>query len=157
MFAFNFFIHTKKNWKKKKQKTKRYRIGSLFKSYSGSFWFWIAIFSWQSSHKHYSGGTGTGPPGGSEDDVDRSQRRSRRRISLGIWTYLPCLAIRMVQQLLQLSFSNQLIQMVPQISTVFRSVPLVLMILAVKALVAFQGVSDHLVWSFEEWFILNLL
>ena len=47
--------------------------------------------------------------------------------------------------------------MVPQILTVFRSVPLVLMILAIKALVASQGVSGHLVWPFEEWLVLNLL
>ena len=46
--------------------------------------------------------------------------------------------------------------MIPQISTVLRSVPLVLIVLAIKALVTPHGVSSHLVWSFEERFILYL-
>ena len=62
----------------------------------------------------------------------------------------------MVQQLLQLPFSNQLVQMVPQIPAAFCSVPLVLMILAIKVLVVSHGVSSHLVRPFEEWLILNL-
>ena len=37
------------------------------------------------------------------------------------------------------------------------SVSLVLMVLAIKALVAPHRVSSHLVWSFEEWLIFNLL
>jgi len=63
----------------------------------------------------------------------------------------------MVQQLLQLSFSDQLVQMVPQILAILHSVSLVLMVLAIKALVAPHGVSSHLVWPFEERFVLNLL
>ena len=63
----------------------------------------------------------------------------------------------MMQKLLQLSLSDQLVQMVLQISTVFRSVPLVLMVLAIKALVVPHRVSSHLVWPFEERLILNLL
>ena len=63
----------------------------------------------------------------------------------------------MMEKLLQLSFSNQLVQMVLQISTVLRSVSLVLMVLATKALVAPHGVSSHLVWLFEEQLILNFL
>ena len=69
----------------------------------------------------------------------------------------PSLAIGMVQQLVQLPFSDQLVQMVPQILAIFRSVPLVLMVLVIKVLVAYQGVSSHLVWPFEERFVLNLL
>ena len=46
--------------------------------------------------------------------------------------------------------------MIPQISTILRSVPLVLIVLAIKALVTPHGVSSHLVWSFEERFILYL-
>ena len=67
------------------------------------------------------------------------------------------LAIRMVQQLLQLSFSDQLIQMVSQIPAIPRSVSLISMVLAIKVLVAPRGVSNHLVWPFEEWLILDLL
>jgi len=63
----------------------------------------------------------------------------------------------MVQQLLQLSFSDKLVQMVPQIPAILCSVSLVLMVLAIKALVAPHGVSSHLVRPFEEQLILNLL
>ena len=47
--------------------------------------------------------------------------------------------------------------MIPQISTVLYGVPLVLVVLAIKTLIAPQGVSCHLVWPFEERLILNLL
>ena len=63
----------------------------------------------------------------------------------------------MMEKLLQLSFSNQLVQIVLQISTVLRSVSLVLMVLAIKALVVPHGVSNHLVQPLEERLILNLL
>ena len=63
----------------------------------------------------------------------------------------------MMQKLLQLSFLDQLVQMVSQIPTVLHNVSLVLMVLAIKALVAPHGVSSHLVWPFEERLILNLL
>ena len=62
-----------------------------------------------------------------------------------------------MQKLLQFSFSGQLVQMIPQISTVLRSVSLVLVVLAIKALIAPQGVSCHLIYLFEERLILNLL
>ena len=76
---------------------------------------------------------------------------------MGFRTCLAPLATKMMQKLLQLSLSDQLIQMVPQISIVLRSVSLVLMVLAIKALVAPHGASSYLVWSFEEQVILNLL
>jgi len=63
----------------------------------------------------------------------------------------------MVPQMLQLPFSDQLVQVVPQIPTVFCSVPLVLMVFAIKALVAPHRVSSHLVRPFEERLIFNLL
>ena len=63
----------------------------------------------------------------------------------------------MVQQLLQFPFSDQLVQMIVKIPTIFHGVPLILMILAVKTLVASQGVFGHLIWPFEEWLVLNLL
>ena len=63
----------------------------------------------------------------------------------------------MMQKLFQLSFSDQLVQMVPQIFTVLRNVSLVLMVLAIKALVTPHRVSSHFVWPFEEQFILYLL
>ena len=45
--------------------------------------------------------------------------------------------------------------MVPQISVVLGGVSLVLMLVAIKALVASHGISCHLIWSFEEQLILN--
>ena len=50
-----------------------------------------------------------------------------------------------------------MVQMVPQIPTVLRSVSLVLMVLAIKALVAPHRVSSHFFQPFEEWLILDLL
>ena len=47
--------------------------------------------------------------------------------------------------------------MVPQILAILCDVSLVLMVLAIKVLVAPHGVSSHLVWPFEEWLVLNLL
>ena len=74
-----------------------------------------------------------------------------------LWTCLAPLATRMMQKLFQLSLSDQLVQMVSQISIVIYSVPLVLMVMAIKALVTPHGVSSHFVWSFEEQLILYLL
>ena len=47
--------------------------------------------------------------------------------------------------------------MIPQMSTVLCGVPLVLVVLAIKALIAPQRISRHLVYPFEEQLILNLL
>ena len=52
-------------------------------------------------------------PRGSKDDIYRSQRRSWRSISLGFWICLTLQTTRMMQKLLQFSFSDQLIQMIP--------------------------------------------
>ena len=46
--------------------------------------------------------------------------------------------------------------MVPQISAVLGGVSLVLVVVAIKALVASHGISCHLIWPFEEQLILNL-
>ena len=47
--------------------------------------------------------------------------------------------------------------MILQISTVLCGVSLVLVVLAIKALIAPQGVSCYLICQFEERLILNLL
>ena len=62
----------------------------------------------------------------------------------------------MMLKLLQLSLLDQLVQMVPKISTVFCSMSLVLVILAIKVLITPYEISCHLIWPFEEWLILNL-
>ena len=47
--------------------------------------------------------------------------------------------------------------MVPQSSAVLSGMPSLLVVLAMKALIAPQGVSTHLIRPFEVWFVLDLL
>ena len=58
--------------------------------------------------------------------------------------------------MLEFSFSNQLVQMIPLVPAIFGEVSLVLVIMAIKALVAPSGISCHLIWPFEERLVLNL-
>ena len=46
--------------------------------------------------------------------------------------------------------------MIPQVLAVFDVVSLVLMVMAIKVLIAPHGISCHLIWPFEERLILNL-
>ena len=46
--------------------------------------------------------------------------------------------------------------MIPQVPIVFGGVSLVLVVVAIKALIAPHRISYHLIWPFEEWLILNL-
>ena len=64
-------------------------------------------------------------------------------------------ATQVMQELLEFSLSDQLVQMVPQIPIVLGGVSLVLVVMAIKALIAPYGVSCHLIWPFEERLILN--
>ena len=47
--------------------------------------------------------------------------------------------------------------MIPQSSTILGVIPLLLVVLAIKALIASQGVSTHFVRPFEVWLVLDLL
>ena len=47
--------------------------------------------------------------------------------------------------------------MVPQNSAVLSGMPPLLVVLAMKASIAPQGVSSHFVWPFEVWLVLDLL
>ena len=47
--------------------------------------------------------------------------------------------------------------MIPQISAILGSVPMVLMIMAIKVLITPHRISYHLIWPFEERLIFNLL
>ena len=47
--------------------------------------------------------------------------------------------------------------MIPQSSTILHGVPSILMVLAMKALIVFYGVTSHLIWPFKEWLILDFL
>ena len=46
--------------------------------------------------------------------------------------------------------------MISQIPVVLGNVPLVLVVVAIKALITPHGVPCHLIWPFEECLILNL-
>ena len=73
---------------------------------------------------------------------------------------LVCLALMIagrMQKVPQFPFSDQLIQVVPKIPTVFCSMPVVLVVLTIQTLIVLYGVSSHLIWSLEEWFILGFL
>ena len=52
---------------------------------------------------------------------------------------------------------DKLVQIVPQVSTIFHNVSRFLVVMAVKVLVALGKVSNHFPWPFEEQFVLNLL
>ena len=67
------------------------------------------------------------------------------------------LPVGLVQKLLQPSISNQLLQMIPKIPIVLDCVSLILVVLAIKALVAIGGVPCHLIWPFEVWLTLDFL
>ena len=47
--------------------------------------------------------------------------------------------------------------MVPKSSAILDGMPSLLVVLAIKTLVAPHRVSSHFVWLFEVWLILNLL
>ena len=61
-----------------------------------------------------------------------------------------------MQELLEFSLSDQLVQMIPQILVVLGDVSLVLVVVAIKVLITPYEISCHLIWPFKEWLILNL-
>ena len=61
-----------------------------------------------------------------------------------------------MQELLDFSLSDQLVQMILQILTVLGDVSLVLVVVAIKVLITPYEISCHLIWPFEERLILNL-
>ena len=61
----------------------------------------------------------------------------------------------MMQQLFQFTFSDKLIQMIPQTSAILGSVTMVSMVLTIEVSVSLFRISHYLVGPFEEGFILN--
>ena len=45
--------------------------------------------------------------------------------------------------------------MIPQTPKIFCGMPMILIVLAIKVMVSFFGISHHFIGSFEEWFILD--
>ena len=61
----------------------------------------------------------------------------------------------MIQKVLQLSFSDQLVQIVPEVPTVLRGMSVVLVILAIKVLIALRGFFRHLIRPPKVWFVFD--
>ena len=57
--------------------------------------------------------------------------------------------------MLQLSFSDQLVQVIPEVPATLCGMPVILVVLAIKVLVLLCGLSRHLIWPYKVWFALN--
>ena len=55
------------------------------------------------------------------------------------------------------SFSNQLVQIVPEVPAILRGMSMVLVVLAIKVLIALRGLSHHLIRPPKVWLILDFL
>ena len=62
---------------------------------------------------------------------------------------------RMMQQVFQLSFSDQLVQVIPEVPAILHGVSVVLVVLAIKVLVSLCQLSRHLIRPSEIWFALD--
>ena len=62
---------------------------------------------------------------------------------------------RMMQKVLQLSFSDQLVQVIPEVPAIIRGMSVVLVVLAIKVLVSLCGLSRHLIRPSKIWFALD--
>ena len=62
---------------------------------------------------------------------------------------------RMMQQVFQLSFSDQLVQVIPKVPTILCGVPVVLVVLVIKVSVSLCRLSRHLIRPSEVWFALD--
>ena len=63
----------------------------------------------------------------------------------------------MMQKVLQLSFSDQLAQIVPEVPAILHGMSVVLVVLAIKVLIALRGLSCHFIRSPKVWLILDFL
>ena len=62
-----------------------------------------------------------------------------------------------MQKVLQLSFLDQLVQIVLEVPVVLRGMSVVLVVLAIKVLIAPRGFPRHLIRPLKVWFILDFL
>ena len=65
------------------------------------------------------------------------------------------MAARMMQKVLQLFFSDQLVKIILEILAVLRGMSVVLVVLAIKVLVSLYGLSCHLIRPSKMWFALD--
>ena len=52
----------------------------------------------------------------------------------------------MMQEVLQLSFSDELVQVVPKVSAILCGMPVVLVVLAIDVRIALRELFGHLIW-----------
>ena len=64
---------------------------------------------------------------------------------------------RMMHKVLQLSFLDQLVQIIPEVPAVLRGMSVVLVVLAIKVLVSLCGLSRHLIRPSKVRFVLDVL
>ena len=76
---------------------------------------------------------------------------------MGFLVGLALMTTRMMQKVLQLSFSDQLVQIVPEVPVILRGMFVVLVILAIKILIAPHGFPRHLIRPLKVWFVLDFL
>ena len=62
-----------------------------------------------------------------------------------------------MQKVFQLSFSDQLVQIVPEVPAVLSGMPVVLVVLAIKVLIAPRGLSRHPIRPLKVWLVLDFL
>ena len=60
-----------------------------------------------------------------------------------------------MQNVLQLSFSDQLVQIIPKVLATLHGVSMVLVILAIKVLISLRGLSRHLIRPSKVWLVLD--
>ena len=70
---------------------------------------------------------------------------------------LALVTIEMMQKVFQLSFSDQLVQVVSEVPTVLRGMPMVLVVLAIEILIAPRGLSRHPIRPLKVWLVLDFL
>ena len=61
----------------------------------------------------------------------------------------------MMQEVLQLSFSDELVQVVPKIPAILRGMLVVLVVLTIKVLIVPRGLSRHLIRPIKVWLVLD--
>ena len=64
---------------------------------------------------------------------------------------------RMMQEVFQLFFSDQLVQIIPDILAILRGMSVVLVVLAIKVLVSLCELSCHLIRPSKVRFVLDVL
>ena len=62
---------------------------------------------------------------------------------------------RMMQEVLQLSFSDQLVQIILEVPAILHGVFVVLVILPIKVMISLHGLSRHLIQPSKVWLVLE--